>query len=98
MDKNLFWTKVRKVVINKYFITVTLFAIILIFIGDHSLIQYAKRARKIRSIERQIEVTNKQILEAESDLRTLQNPDSLERFAREKYLMHTKNEDVYLVD
>ena len=72
--------------------------IILIFIGDHSLIQYAKRARKIRSIERQIEVTNKPILEAESDLRTLQNPDSLERFAREKYLMHTKNEDVYLVD
>ena len=28
----------------------------------------------------------------------LENTDSLERFAREKYLMHTDKEDVYLVE
>jgi len=28
----------------------------------------------------------------------LQSTDSLERYAREKYLMHAENEDVYLID
>jgi cell division protein FtsB len=32
------------------------------------------------------------------EIQTLSNPDSLERYAREHYYMHTHNEDIYLVE
>ena len=91
-------SKIKKILINKYFITGFIFAVIFIFIGDHSLIQYIKRAKQIRDTKRQIETTNHAIKEAEQTLRTLQHPDSLEQYARETYLMHTSQEDVYLVE
>ena len=35
---------------------------------------------------------------AQQEIRTLSNPDSLERYAREHYYMHTPDEDIYLVE
>ena len=35
---------------------------------------------------------------AQREIQTLSQPDSLERYAREHYYMHTPNEDIYLVD
>lgn len=98
MEKETWMKKCYNVLINKYVIVIVVFASIFVFVGDHSLIQFVKRAKKIRSMEQQIEATNQDIREAEHTLRILENTDSLERFAREKYLMHTDQEDVYLVD
>ena len=74
------------------------FAVIMIFIGDHSLIQFCKRAKKINDIEEQIQQTNQQIQQTQRTMQMLDNTDSLERFARENYMMHTDKEDVYLVE
>ena len=70
----------------------------MIFVGDHSLIQFVKRAQKLRQIERQIDANNAEIQQAQRAMMRLDDLDSLERFAREEYNMHTDNEDVYLVD
>jgi cell division protein FtsB len=35
---------------------------------------------------------------AQREIQALHNTDSLERFAREHYYMHTPNEDIYLID
>jgi cell division protein FtsB len=92
------WQKIRKVLINKYAITLMVFALLFVFFGDHSLVQYLKRAKKMRALEEQLVQTQQEIEQAESVIRVLDNVDSLERFAREQYRMHAPNEDVYIVE
>ena len=98
MENENWLKRMGNVLINKYVIVIAIFAVLFIFVGDHSLIQFVKRATKIRSMEQQIQQTNHEIKEAEHTLQMLENMDSLERFAREKYFMHTDKEDVYLVE
>ena len=98
MNKENFWNLARKVLINKYAIAIYVFALIMIFIGEHSLIQFVKRGTQIREVEAQIEHTNQQIRQAQRSMNMLDDIDSLERFARERYMMHTDKEDVYIVE
>jgi cell division protein FtsB len=98
MKQSELWQKIRKVLINKYAITLMVFALLFVFFGDHSLVQYLKRAKKMRALEEQLVQTQQEIEQAESVIRVLDNVDSLERFAREQYRMHAPNEDVYVVE
>lgn len=98
MEEQKKWQKLRKYLINKYAITLYIFALLLLFMGENSLIQYIQRAKKIRAVEEQLATTKENTLEAQSVLQTLGNTDSLERFAREHYRMHAPNEDVYIVE
>ena len=87
------WKKYRH-----YVVTIAVFAGVMIFFGDQSLINYVKRAREIHRLEEQRDSYREGIQKARHELNVLQNTDSLERFAREQYYMHTDNEDVYLVE
>lgn len=98
MKQSELWQKIRKVLINKYAITLMVFALLFVFFGDHSLVQYLKRAKKMRALEEQLVQTQQEIEQAESVIRVLDNVDSLERFAREQYRMHAPNEDVFIVE
>lgn len=98
MEKKTFLEKVRKVLINKYAITIYAFAVIMTFVGEHSLIQFVKRSKQIAEIESQIDHTNQQIIQSERSMHMLNDTDSLERFAREQYHMHAENEDVYIIE
>ena len=98
MKQNDFWRKVRKVLINKYAITLLVFAALFVFIGEQSLINQFSRSREIRKTKETIQRIQKETMESERTLRSLDIPDSLERFAREQYNMHTDREDVYIVE
>ena len=98
MERENYWQKIRKVLINKYAITLYVFAVLFLFMGNHNAVQYIKRAKKIRAVEQQLDQTNRDIQEAQSVMQILDNVDSLEQFAREKYRMHAPNEDVYIVE
>ncbi len=98
MKQSELWQKIRKVLINKYAITLCVFALLFVFFGDHSLVQYLKRAKKMRAVEEQLAQTHQEIEQAEAVMRVLDDVDSLEHFARERYRMHAPNEDVYLVE
>lgn len=98
MKQNDFWRKVRKVLINKYAITLYVFAVLFIFIGEQSLINQIKRKREIRKTQMEIQQIKVETEEANNLLQSLDNKDSLERFAREQYKMHTDKETVYLID
>ena len=84
-------------VFNKYVIVIVVFVLIVLFSGEKGFISSFERGRKIRQTQAQIERTRKQIDECHREIRTMGNTDSLERFAREHYYMHTDNEDVYLI-
>ena len=83
---------------GKYVLAIAVFAVVMIFFGDQSLINYVKRAREIHHLEEQRDTYREGTQKARHDLNVLQNTDSLERFAREQYYMHADNEDVYLVE
>ncbi len=69
----------------------------LLFIGESSLLKMAQRRHTLRQVERQTEQYKARTQEIESGLELLQDKDSLEKYAREKYYMHAPNEDVYLI-
>ena len=98
MEKHDYWRKARKILINKYAVTLCLFAILFVFVGDNSFVQYVKRIKKMHALEQQIKTTNEDIQTSQSVMQSLDNIDSLERFAREEYRMHAPNEDVYIVE
>lgn len=98
MEKKQVWKNLRKRLLNKYVIVLGVFAIVFLFVGEQSIINQIARKRQIRLTQREIEQTLQQSREAESLLRSLEHPDSLEKFAREQYNMHTDNEVVYIVE
>ena len=85
MKQNDFWRKVRKVLINKYAITLYVFAVLFIFVGEQSLINQIIRKREIRDVKSEIEDIKIQTKKSENLLHSLDNKDILERFAREQY-------------
>ena len=88
----------RKYLINKYIIAILIFALIFLFIGDQSMVSCIRRGLQIKKTKAQVEHAHQDTEHALRTIQVLQNTDSLERFAREQYGMHTDNEDVYLID
>ena len=93
-----FWTstKVRKW--GKYVVTLLVFLIVYLFIGDQSMLHFWRRGKEIHHLEEQRDMYRAASEKAQREIEMLQNTDSLERFAREHYYMHAENEDIYLVE
>lgn len=88
----------QKYLINRYTITILIFAIIYLFVGDQSICNYIRHQRQINSLKEQRDEYQKEIQQAEHRLKILQNKDSLEKFARETYYMHRADEKVFVID
>ncbi|MCK9401741.1 MAG: septum formation initiator family protein [Bacteroidales bacterium] len=89
---------IGKILINRYFLTLVAFAVWMIFFDNNSLkrqrilnarIDEIKGMRAFYMIE--IAKNNKAIYELETNLETI------ETYAREKYMMKRDSEDVYIV-
>jgi cell division protein FtsB len=98
MNSSEFWSKIKIQKWGKYVITLVAFLIVYLFIGDQSIIQFIHRGREIRQLEEQRDMYRSSSEKAQREIQTLHQPDSLERYAREQYFMHTPNEDIYLVN
>jgi len=93
-----FWETIKIRKWGKYVITLLLFLVVFLFIGDQSVIQFVKRGREIRHLKEQRDMYREGTEKAQREIQTLHHPDSLERYAREQYYMHTSNEEIYLVE
>lgn len=83
---------------NKYFISIAVFAAIMVFFDKNDLFTQQDRKRQLRELEHSRQYLTEQIAKEESELRKLRtNPGTLEKYAREKYLMKRDNEDLYLI-
>ena len=88
--------KIRKW--GKYAITILVFAVVFLFIGEQSLVQFVRRGREIRHLEEQRDLYLEGAEKAQREMNALHQTDSLERYAREQYFMHKANEEIFLVD
>jgi cell division protein FtsB len=87
-----------KILKNKYFLAIVAFVVWMIFFDTNSLKRQRILNARIDEIKgmrafyfSEIAKTNKDIFELEN------NPESIEKYAREKYLMKRDSEDVFIV-
>lgn len=92
------WEITRKYILNKYIIVLLIFGIVMVFVGNQSAVQRLQRAKVIDSLRTERDLYRDRTAQLDERMRQLRaNKDSLERFAREHYLMHCDEEDVYIV-
>ena len=84
---------------HKYMITLVAFGVIIVFLDENSLIQRAKHKEEINTLNKEIAKYREQFEEDTRKLKELtNNPEALEKIAREKYLMKKPNEDIFIFE
>ena len=90
------WSFVRK---HKYLITLALFAVIIGFLDENSVVRRLGYAREESRLRDEIEKYRKEYEENTERLNELAvDSGAIERIAREKYLMKKPNEDIYVFE
>jgi cell division protein FtsB len=90
--------KIFRIITNKYLVTTIAFAAWMIFFDANSLVRQHQVRDKVNQLELQKQYYKKEIVrnrEAMNELMT--NKATLEKYAREKFLMKRANEDVYVI-
>ena len=90
--------KLPKLFRNFYFITIVIFISWMLVLDSNNLVARYHLSSKLNSLENEKEYYEEKIKEVEKDQNELFGEDeSLEKFAREKYLMKKETEDIYIV-
>jgi cell division protein FtsB len=83
---------------NFYVVTTLAFIAWMIFLDSNNLIARFQLSSKLNSLENEKEYYEEKIKEVEKDRNELfGDNESIEKFAREKYLMKKETEDIYIV-
>ena len=83
---------------NKYVVALCVFVVIMLFLDKSDLFTQIARTRQLKQLEQSKEYYIAKIAEERTELEKLKsNPATLEKYAREKYLMKRDNEDLFLV-
>ena len=83
---------------NKYFIALALFAAIMFFVDKNDIFTGMDRSKQLRELEKSKKLYTSQIAAERKELQALKtNPATLEKYAREKYLMKRDNEDLFII-
>jgi cell division protein FtsB len=89
--------RLPKALRNFYVITGLSFFVWMLFVDSNNLISRYRLSAKLRALENEKEYYIQKIKEVEQDKQELfGDRESLEKFAREKYLMKKENEDVFV--
>lgn len=90
--------RVPKVFRNFYMIAGLIFLTWMLFLDSNDFMSRYKLSAKLRALENEKEYYQEKIKEVEKDREELfGDRESLEKFAREKYLMKKENEDVFII-
>ena len=96
--KELKENKIFKFFTNIFVLIVLVFAVWMTFFDENSYLVHREFNKEIDELEKTIKFYEDRIKEDKTTIKKLQDSLELERFAREKYLMKKKNEDIYLME
>jgi len=91
--------KILPLIFNKYFAAAIIFVVWMLFFDqrDYFFVHRLKEQRK--ELERKKKYYQEQINQAKIDLVELQNnPDAIEKYAREHYFMKKDGEEIFLIE
>ena len=88
----------KSICTNKYLITGIIFVIWMTFFDRNDLTLQFRRIHELNQLEESERLMNEQIADTKNELNLLKtNPQTLEKYAREKYLMKRDNEDLFII-
>ncbi len=91
-------TRLPKLFTNKYLITGIAFAIWMLFFDRNDLPLQLKRVHELSRLQENEKVMDNQIANTKHELTLLKtNPETLEKYAREKFMMKKDNEELYII-
>ena len=83
---------------NKYFILTVAFIVWMLFFDKNDLVSQFEYRQQVNTLKEERDFYSKETEKVSKDLDELtSNPQKLEKFAREKYLMKKDNEDVFVI-
>lgn len=93
------FNKLPKSFRNFYFLTASIFLLWMVALDSNNLITRFQMSSKLRTLENEKEYYQEKIEEVRGDHDELfGDRESVEKFAREKYLMKKKTEDIFIVE
>ncbi|MGA9270446.1 MAG: septum formation initiator family protein [Lutimonas sp.] len=98
MLKKLRENKVLRFLSNKYVIILLLFLVWMIFFDENSFLNHWELDKEIDNLEKSNEYYQDQIEQDKKVIDNLNDPDSLEKYAREEYKMKKENEEIFLIE
>ncbi|MBR6495518.1 MAG: septum formation initiator family protein [Rikenellaceae bacterium] len=81
-----------------YIITIAIFLLMVCFVDKNNLVERYRLHNEIRELELQKVYYLDQIKKDSLEVESLKSDSSLERIARELYLMKRKNETIFIVN
>lgn len=98
--------KMWKVLANKYFLVGLCFVLWVAFFDQNDWLTMRQRGKELQSVNDNIAYLQKEIKRMEAERKSLvtnqkgelNDPATLEKYAREQYRMSHDNEDVYVID
>ncbi|MBS1747261.1 MAG: septum formation initiator family protein [Bacteroidetes bacterium] len=83
---------------NKYVIASAAFIIVMLFLDHNDIFVQIDRQRQLKELTASKDYYEQQIEQTKKNLSNLENnPEAIEKYAREKYLLKKDNEDVFVV-
>jgi cell division protein FtsB len=96
--KERVWVRFPAWLRNKYLITAVAFLVWMIFLDRNDFPTQWKRIQELNTLQQSEKTMNKQITDTKQELDLLKtSPSTLEKYAREKYMMKKENEDLYII-
>src|SRR5690606_19323727 len=84
---------------NKYSLSLLVFVVWLVFFDHNDLFVQMERTSELKQLEKGKEYYTEQIREMKKELSELNSdPASLEKAARERYMMKKDNEDLFIIE
>ena len=84
---------------NKYFIAAAFYVVWMVFFDEKDWSMINARMNKVVELQKSEQHLTKLIVESRNELNMLKtNAGTIEKYAREKYLMKKENEDLFIVN
>lgn len=80
---------------NRYFLVLVLFFAWMVFVDKHDVLTQWRLQKSVKTLEADMEYYKEKVEEAKQDRLDLEI--NREKFAREKYYMKKKDEDVFII-
>ena len=91
-------SKFFKIVSNLYILISIVFFIWIFFIDSNSILVNIRLNKEIVELKERKDILENQIQMDKKIISNLQNPDSLEKYAREKLYMKKENEEIFIIE
>ncbi len=87
-----------RIISNKYFLIIILFAVWMIFFDTNSYLIHNELNNSIETLENNEKIYKGEIEKDKAFIEKMKDSNEIEKYAREKYYLKKKNEDIFIIE